>query len=108
MGASAPGGAQAAQHDWRDRLVTGCCRRESCSCAFGGLLTGHSPVDRARTGSKHHLLTDAGGLPLTLTLTGGNRHDVTQLLALLDGVKPLAGKVGRPPWRDPLRSVRSL
>jgi transposase len=29
-------------------------------------------------------------------LTGGNRHDVTQLLALLDGVAPIAGKVGRP------------
>lgn len=33
---------------------------------------------------------------MALTLTGGNRHDVTQLLALLDGVKPIAGKVGRP------------
>lgn len=29
-------------------------------------------------------------------MTGGNRHDVTQLLVLLDGVKPVAGKVGRP------------
>lgn len=80
----------------RDRLVSGCRGRESYSCAFGGLLTGPSPVDRARAGSKHHLLTDAGGLPLALALTGGNRHDVTQLLVLLDGVKPISGKVGRP------------
>lgn len=64
--------------------------------AFGGLLTGSSLVDRARTGSKHHLLTDAHGLPLALTLTGAHRNDVTQLLPLLDGVKPIAGKVGRP------------
>jgi transposase len=63
---------------------------------FWGLLTGPSPVDRARTGSKHHVLTDARGLPLALTLTGGNRNDVTQLLPLIDGVKPVSGKVGRP------------
>lgn len=96
VGAPAPSGAQEAQRGWGDRLVQGCRGRESCSCAFGGLLTGPSPVDRARTGSKHHLLTDAGGLPLALALTGGNRHDVTQLLPLLDGVAPVAGKVGRP------------
>jgi transposase len=41
-------------------------------------------------------LTDAGGLPLAITLTGGNRNDVTQLLPLVDGVEPIAGKVGRP------------
>lgn len=33
---------------------------------------------------------------MALTLTGGNRHDITQLLVLLDSVKPVAGKVGRP------------
>jgi transposase len=29
-------------------------------------------------------------------LTGGHRHDVTQLLPLIDGVGPIAGKRGRP------------
>jgi transposase len=96
VGAPTPGGAQAAERCRRDRLVPRRCGCEPYSCAFGGLLTGPSPVDRARTGSKHHLLTDAGGLPLAVTLTGGNRHDVTQLLALLDGVKPISGRVGRP------------
>ena len=42
---------------------------------------------RGRSGSKHHLLTDAGGIPLAVSLTGGNRHDVTQLAALLDAVR---------------------
>jgi transposase len=97
VGTPAPGGAQTVERGRRDRLVSRCRGREPYSCSFGGLLTGPSPVDRARTGSKHHLLTDAGGLPLTLI--GGNRHGVTQLLALLDGVKPVAGKVGRPPKR---------
>jgi transposase len=59
-------------------------------------LTGPSPVDRARTGSKHHLLTDSHGIPLAISLTAGNRNDVTQLLPLIDGVEPVTGKVGRP------------
>lgn len=62
-------------------------------------MTGPSPVDRARTGSKHHLITDSGGVPLAITLTGGHRNDVTQLLPLVDGVGPVAGKVGRPRQR---------
>ena len=66
------------------------------SALFKGALTGPSPVDRARTGSKHHLLVDAHGVPLAISLTGGNRNDVTQLLPLVDGVEPVAGKVGRP------------
>jgi IS5 family transposase len=65
---------------------------------FSGLLTHPSPVDRARNGSKHHLLIDASGIPLAISLTGGNRNDVTQLLPLLDALhaRPVAGKVGRP------------
>ena len=57
---------------------------------------GPSPVDRARNGSKHHLLVDATGIPLAWSVTGGNRNDVTQLLPLVDSVGPVAGKIGRP------------
>lgn len=63
-------------------------------------MTGPSPVDRARTGSKHHLITDSAGVPLAISLTGGNRNDVTQLLPLVDGVGPVTGKVGRPRKRS--------
>ncbi|MFD0340330.1 IS5 family transposase [Streptomyces sp. NPDC127117] len=61
----------------------------------GGSKTGRSPVDRGRTGSKHHLITDATGIPLTATLTGGNRNDVTQLIPLLRSVPPARGRRGR-------------
>ena len=54
-----------------------------------GAKTGPSPVDRGRTGSKHHLLVDGRGLPLAWTLTAANRNDVTQLMELLDGVPPV-------------------
>ena len=53
-------------------------------------------MDRHKNGSKHHLLTDGRGTPLAVTLTAANRHDVTQLLALVDAVPPVRGKVGRP------------
>jgi transposase len=42
---------------------------------------------------------DAAGVPLAVALTGGNRNDVTQLLPLVDGITPVAGKVGRPRQR---------
>jgi transposase len=70
----------------------------ACACPFGGLLTGPSPIDRSRTGSKHHLLVDATGIPLAVALTGGNRNDITQLIPLLEDLhaRPVAGKPGRP------------
>ena len=65
----------------------------------GGSQTGPSPVDRARAGSKHHLLVDATGIPLAWTLTGGNRNDITQLIPLVERVPPVRGRVGRPRQR---------
>lgn len=61
-----------------------------------GPKSGPSLVDRARPGSKHHVLTDAQGVLLAVSLTGGSRNDVPQLLPLLDKVPAAAGVVGRP------------
>lgn len=47
-------------------------------------------------GSQHHLITDATGVPLAVTLTGGHRNDVTQLIPLIDAAPPTRGIVGRP------------
>jgi transposase len=62
----------------------------------GGPATGPSPVDRGKTGSKHHLIVEAHGIPLAVTLTGGNRNDVTQLIPLIEAVPPIRGKRGQP------------
>lgn len=67
-----------------------------CAGCFWGAKTGPNPTDRRKKGSKHHLVTDAKGIPLSVKLTGANRHDVTQLLPLVDSIPPIAGKVGRP------------
>ncbi|WP_414505877.1 IS5 family transposase [Streptomyces sp. NEAU-L66] len=62
----------------------------------GGAATGPSPVDRGKTGSKHHVIVEARGIPLAVTLTGGNRNDVTQLIPLIRAVPPIRGKRGQP------------
>lgn len=62
----------------------------------GGSQDRTKPVDRGRTGSKHHLVTDATGIPLAATLTGGNRNDVIQRIPLLQAVPSVRGKRGRP------------
>jgi transposase len=61
-----------------------------------GEKTGPNPTDRRRAGSKHHLLTDAQGIPLSVILTEANRHDVTQLIPLLEAIPPVAGQCGAP------------
>jgi transposase len=58
--------------------------------------TGPNPTDRRRSGSKHHLVVEGQGIPLHAILTAANRHDVTQLLPLIDGITPVRGKVGHP------------
>ena len=35
-------------------------------------------------------------MPLAATLTGANRHDVTQLLPLVEAIPPVRGTVGAP------------
>ena len=39
-----------------------------------------------KKGTKRHILVDGRGVPLSLTVTGANRHDVTQLTGLLAGI----------------------
>lgn len=43
-----------------------------------GISAGPSPVERGKTGNKHHVIVDAHDIPLATITTGGNRNDVTQ------------------------------
>jgi transposase len=83
------------QIDWSRATVDS----SSVRAVGGGEKTGQNPTDRRKPGSKHHVLTDANGVPLNAILTGANRHDVTQLLPLVDGVPPVGGKPGHPKQR---------
>ncbi len=45
------------------------------------------------------MVTDAAGVPLAATLTGANAHDVTQLLPVVDAIRPVRGRPGHPQCR---------
>ena len=47
---------------------------------------GPSPTDRGKKGSKRHLLVEEHGVPLSIVVTGANRHDVTQSETVLDSI----------------------
>jgi transposase len=70
------------------------CDSASLRALFGGDQTGPSPVDRRKRASKHHLITDANGLPL-----GRRRFEAVldpELEALAEALiaKALDGDVG--------------
>ncbi|MFE3270014.1 IS5 family transposase [Streptomyces sp. NPDC059215] len=85
----------AGEPDWSRACVDGSHVRAK----KGGAATGPSPVDRRKTGSKHHLICDGKGTPLHVITTAANANDITQTLDLVDGILPVAGRPGRPRWR---------
>ena len=71
----------------------------SIRAVFAGRQAGPNPTDRAKLGSKRHLIWDVQGIPLAVQLTGANRNDLQQALALVDAIPLLQGKHGRPHHR---------
>ena len=57
---------------------------------------GPNPTEHGRPGTKRHLLTDAAGLPLAVSITGANVHDCKLIEELLDSVPVVKGRRGRP------------
>lgn len=58
---------------------------------LGGEATGKNPTDRAKRGSKLHILVDQRGAPVAVYITGANRHDKCAVEAVV-----LAVVVRRP------------
>ena len=83
------------QIDWSRAVVDRC----SVRAVYGGAQTGPNPTDRAKRGSKRHLICDGRGMPLAVRLTGANRNDSQEALALVDAIPPLQGARGRPRQR---------
>ncbi|MFC8659971.1 IS5 family transposase [Streptomyces parvus] len=88
----APG--QASQGE-RPGLLLGGGRWLSYRALKGAPRRDEAPSSGAGRGSKCHLIIDATGIPLAVSLAGGNRNDVTQLIPLLQAVPPVRGKRGR-------------
>ena len=78
--------------DWSRAVIDS----SSIRAVGGGTKTGPNPTDRRKLGSKHHLITDANGIPLVVSVTGANRHDVMELIPLTVNIPEVQGKRGRP------------
>jgi transposase len=89
------------QIDWSRAVIDSC----SIRAVNGGDQTGPNPTDRARRGSKRHLICDGRGVPLAVRLTGANRHDSQEALSLVDTISPLQGDCGRPRCRPDSRAM---
>jgi len=84
------------QIDWQRALIDASLSK----APEGGEDTGPNPTDRSKSGSKHHVLTDAQGIPLAGTVTAANVNEVTQVFQVLMDMPPVGGKPG-PPRQKP-------
>jgi putative transposase len=50
----------------------------------GGRKTGKNPTDRAKSGTKRHVLTDRRSVPLAVTLSGANEVDKASVVPTLN------------------------
>lgn len=73
--------------DLADLSVDGSITKSPC----GGEVSGRSPVDRGKQGTKRSVVTDGGGLPLHLIAAGANAHDAPLLQPTLAGVPDAVG-----------------
>ena len=53
---------------------------------LGGEKTGNNPTDRGKSGAKINLLVDGRGAPISVVLSGANRHDKVSAEALIVSV----------------------
>jgi len=51
---------------------------------LGGGKTGNNPTDRAKSGTKRHVLTDRRGVPLAVSLSGANEVDKASVVPTLN------------------------
>jgi putative transposase len=56
---------------------------KSCAAPLGGSQTGKNPTDRGKLGAKINLMVDERGAPLSIVLTGANRHDKVSAIDLI-------------------------
>ena len=49
-------------------------------------MTGPNPTDRGKLGTKRHVLTDQNSIPLSVTITSANTHDMKAATETLDSV----------------------
>jgi transposase len=84
--------------DWSSAIVDAA----SVRAKKGGSLTGPNPVDRAKKGSKLHVLSDAAGLPLVVAVSAANTHDIHLSKPLIEAIPQVRSRRG-PRRRRPVK-----
>lgn len=74
-------GSQSLIH-WSRAVLAGA----SVRAKKGGDVTGPSPVDRGKPGSKIHAISDRAGLPLAVGVSAANTHDSEALKPLVNAI----------------------
>lgn len=59
-------------------------QRQCPSACKRGDFVGNSPTDRAKNGTKRHLLVEGRGIPVSVALSGAHRHDMKMLETVLN------------------------
>jgi hypothetical protein len=63
----------------------------------GGEGLGPNPTDRDKPGTTHHLIVDAGGVPLAVRTSPANLHDSKLFESMIDAIPATGhGRAGRP------------
>lgn len=99
MAAAPPGNAGRTRCTRRVGLDVGHHRCRLGAGKKGGTLTGPNPVDRGKTGSKLHVLSEAQGIPLAVGVSGANTHDSQALKPLVRGIPAVRSRCGPRRWR---------
>ena len=60
----------------------------------GGLHTGPNPTDRAKPGTKRHVVVDRQGIPLAIRMSAANVNDGQMLAATVDAIAPIRQRRG--------------
>lgn len=68
--------------DWEWQAIDGAMTKAPLGCEN----TGPNPTDRAKKGTKRHLITEGNGIPLGLVVTGANRNDFKETPNVLDSI----------------------
>jgi len=68
--------------DWEWQAMDGAMTKAPLGCEN----TGPNPTDRAKKGTKRHVLTDGEGIPLSVVVTAANRNDFKETKNVLDNI----------------------
>jgi len=68
--------------EWEWQAMDGAMTKAPLGCEN----TGPNPTDRAKSGTKRHVLTESHGVPISLVVTGANRNDFKETNSVIENI----------------------